>query len=436
MYVPLVETSSLEPQTLTEFITVFDTDWKERGLEEDWYKLRSTLKKEVGFSMKAQMDNLKRTDPENVAKWKTETSYMISGYALEYLSNNVIYPCKYRKSPENPDQMGDPQYGYTDIVDFISEKERGGSVKDAARKAKAFFDTDETPLGSLFVYLSPEGPTGLTTDKGEAITYPDSHAFVMVKTGSGKDFEVVNYTIKTDFDLKECRQVLFRLTGVLLPENASLEDYGRTLSTIKPGERLDIESPSDVLTILHDVRKGPFLYKEKPWDEAYGELENADSLYDFNGQVMKIKKEFEGFCDENPYLTKETYQKALAATIIRIADEMLPEDKESDSSMNVITNGTSDEKKNYGRVVKQMTQIAGCAGGGDDNAAQTDISITSVNTLGGKRAGVIEGGDCPEIKCPDCGWKPNSFELKEMENGTLKSCPGEKDGEPCGYSPG
>jgi hypothetical protein len=166
MYVPLVETSSLEPQTLTEFITVFDTDWKERGLEEDWYKLRSTLKKEVGFSMKAQMDNLKRTDPENVAKWKTETSYMISGYALEYLSNNVIYPCKYRKSPENPDQMGDPQYGYTDIVDFISEKERGGSVKDAARKAKAFFDTDETPLGSLFVYLSPEGPTGLTTDKG------------------------------------------------------------------------------------------------------------------------------------------------------------------------------------------------------------------------------------------------------------------------------
>ena len=31
--------------------------------------------------------------------------------------------------------------------------------------------------------------------------------------------------------------------------------------------------------------------------------------------------------------------------------------------------------------------------------------------------------DCYRIKCKNCGWEPDEFELNKVQNGSLTSCP-------------
>lgn len=41
-----------------------------------------------------------------------------------------------------------------------------------------------------------------------------------------------------------------------------------------------------------------------------------------------------------------------------------------------------------------------------------------------------------QIKCPECGWEPNSQQLQAMEEGRLTCCPGQHpDGKPCKWDP-
>lgn len=413
--------------SLEEHIRYFDRNWQSEGLPTEWYKLGEN----VGFSMKSQMTRLKDTSAESLAPWKQESSYLISGFTLEYLSKHVVYPCKYERNPNDPTKIGDPAYGYTDMVEIISEKERKGSVKQAVREAKAYLEN--APVGAIVVMTSPFGDTGLQTDDHEAIEYPDSYFFLLHKDGEGKDFHITNYTIKTDFTYAECREVIYQLTGKLLDPTAPLEEYVTAIAKINPEEHEKIKSINDAVKILESVRKTPYIYKNVPFANVYNEIAQGEELYQFSQETQRLKRAFKGFCDRAGY-DKLMYQKALAATILLVSEhELRDPHMYKPNVMTVYQHDSSNisyyPRKTFGNVLQEVSERPGCAGGGK--------KVTSVSTMGGDRGALVRDSDilsdsdepftCPSCKqtadgpvgntCPNCGLTKEKYVEDAQEAG-------------------
>ncbi|MDE2589623.1 MAG: hypothetical protein KGL95_08165, partial [Patescibacteria group bacterium] len=204
-----------EPHTLTEYMEDFSTHYQHHGLPRDWYKFKG-----IGFSMKSQMGLLESEyDKTAVQKWTQQTSRDILGFCLEYLSRGLVFAYQYNvhRTADGKKELVDPLYGNKRMIDMVDRQERGGAVTEALAKAEQFFLDPSTPDGSMFVMPSPAGPSGLTTDRGEAITYPDSFWFVITKHGDS----FPGITIKTDFTHEEYRKAIKVLTGQEIPEHAS-----------------------------------------------------------------------------------------------------------------------------------------------------------------------------------------------------------------------
>lgn len=388
---------------LSLFIDYFDTNWGKEGLPKDWFN----LKKKVGFSMNSQMALLENTDRGSVTEWSEKTIQDIKGFALEYLSTHLVYPCRYEKDPENPGRLINPQYGMADMVETVSEKERNGSVFDTLSKMKAFFLSDDTPDGSIAVMTSPKGPSGLTTDDGQPINYPDSYFFIMQKNGD----VVTNFTIKTDFHLHECREALYRLTGIELSASAGIEEYVRAIARFRPGEENDIQSVSDVVRVLQTVRKdqgSDLAFKTTEWEEVYADLKQEDKLYNFNSDTNRLLEEFEAYCTSESR-TESELRKALAATILRIS-KLLLSDQPNQIERRVLQDMEPltyyrvigpPRMNTYGAVLDEVARRPGCAGGGDSIYSPAAVAVDSITP----RLGIIGDEDqygSLTFRCPEC----------------------------------
>lgn len=360
--------------SLGEFIQHFDQQWQKEGLPRDWYN----LSKKEGFSMQTQMHLLQELNPAAVAKWSQQTKQDILGFALEYLSNKVVYPYKYYLDSQTG-RLEDKKYGNKDIVETTSEKERNGSVKQSLQHIKQFFLADQTPDGSMIVMPSPAGPSGLTTDDGKPIDYPDTHWFVMRKENGW----VNGFTIKTDFSLRESREVIRILTGKELDANAPIEEYVNAVAYITPTAEKPVRKITEIVDILKTVRQDERVFKNKQFTEVYADMQQGEALYSFNDKTQAMIKEFEEYVSAG-IITKETMQKALAATILRISKLFLVDKKQEarqyQQRSKAILYEPYQPEMTYGAVLRQVAAIPGCAGGG---------SITAVPGVVA-RVGVVE----------------------------------------------
>lgn len=368
----------------------FDTNWEEEGLPHDWEELKSEQSnKRVGFVMDQQMNLLKDAkDKDDLSDWVTKTTRDLEGFKLEFLSDNVVYPRKYVRSPSNPKQLEDPLYGkakdgtnYAKVTEMVSADERNGSVKDSIEKVQEFFS--DAPDDSLAVMASPLGPTGFKTKDGLAIDYPDSYFFIMQKNGD----EVMNYTVKTDFKLQQCREVVAKLTGKELPENASLEHYVRSLALIKPGQHEQVRTVDDVISLLENVQPDhAFVDKQNKkvsgWDDVRDQTKRGEELYNFDQKTSAVLSDFREYAEEGVH-TKEDLQKAIAATILRLGELFF--DQSSASKKEIMLQPDTwyavQSKQLFGAVLEQTAERRGCSGGGGGQ-------VFTINTAGGVRSGV------------------------------------------------
>ncbi len=378
--------------SLSAFIDYFDHEWFASGLPRDWF----LLKRKVGFSMNSQMGLLENTEHESVEKWVTQTEKDIRGFALEYLSTHLVYPCKYVKDSDDPTRLIDPKYGGKDMLDMVSDEERNGSVKESLGKIKTFHLSDNTPDNSIAVMTSPMGASGLTTDDGNEINYPDSYFFIMQKNGD----TVTNFTVKTDFNLRECREALFRLTGSMLPVSATIEDYVRAVATFKPGEESRVQSVSDVVRVLEDIRsKGgsAYAFQNVRWQNVYEDIKQEDNLYKFNEKTNQMLEDFKEYCMIGNRTDWEL-QKALAATILRISKLLLSEDMMAKHEGNItdmepgkIYRALPLNPLSFGMILDELASRPGCAGGG------MPMMVNSISP----RLGIV-GFENANSKCKEC----------------------------------
>ena len=92
--------------SLAEYVQFFDEQCADEGLPRDWYN----LKKKVGFSMNSQRNLLESTEPKAINSWLQRTEQDLKGFALEYLSQHLVYPCSYQKDISDPTRLVDQHY--------------------------------------------------------------------------------------------------------------------------------------------------------------------------------------------------------------------------------------------------------------------------------------------------------------------------------------
>jgi hypothetical protein len=423
-----------EPDSgLGTFILDFDTNYKEHSLPRDWHNLRFHGK-DIGFSILKQMDLLENAyDSQAKEKWIEKTRMDLVGFKLEYLTNHLVYPAKYTISETDPTRLESKDYGNVAIEDTISEDERGGWVKDSARRMKEFLLDEDTPDGAMAVMSSPLGPTGLYTDSGKAIIYPDSYFFIMQRKGD----TVTNYTVKTDFTLNESRKAVTELTGNDLPIDARVEDFVRTVAFLQPGEK-DVRSVNDVIRVLETVRPerafrgktkvaGVEVESDISWDKVYKDIHDADRLYEFDTETNQIIDEFTEYAAQDG-LTEEELQKGIAATILRMSLKYDQEERDTHKEVLMKRGVWSpiSREATYGGAMDAVASKPGCAGGGGGSSSGGGGGggaggATGVATIGGFRSGRISNevgmDDLGSLKfdCPHCG------EENTRLSGTIKS---------------
>ncbi len=397
------EVIKVQPKTLKEYVAFFDKEM--RSSELPWY----TLDNKVGFSMKSQMQLLDMKDTSSVDRWAVQTKQDLLGFCLEYLSDKLVYPYKYEEVtlPNGEASLRDTKYG-KDILETTSAKERNGSVLDALKEVKTFFvreagDT-EKPSGkaeqSIAVMCSPLGPSGLETDNGESIHYPDSYWFIFERKGK----EIRGVTIRTDFTITECREALRMLTGKVLPEGSLLEDYARALTCI-PGEKQ--KTAFDIVDTLRQARahvteNTKTVFGDKKWDEVISDMKQGQSLYEFNDKTKDVIKEFEEYVTTNQ-LSQLDIQKALAATFLRLSKLFILSEEDQES---LTENGELFEE-----ILTRVASIPGCAGGGG--------GVTAVESAGGIRLGMLQE---KTLKCKECPLCKEKDIVATISNGKI-TCP-------------
>jgi hypothetical protein len=365
-----------ENADLGQWVSYFDTSHQKEGLSSDWHNLHTKEGKAIGFSMKGQMALLEdASDKKAVYGWAQKTKQDLLGFKLEYLSDHLVYPCKYEW---NGGRLENKDYGNKDIEETVSAQERNGSVKKALKDMKEFFRT--APDGAIAVMTSPKGDSGLATDAGEMIAYPDSYFFMMQKNGD----KVINYTLKTDFTVHECREAIERMTGEKPSLTATMEDYTKTIAKIKPGEK-NVQDVSDVVKLLkgergyaHENIKG----EKTGWGEVYADIKQGEKLYNFNKKTQQAIDSFEAYCRGGSH-TKEELQKAVAATILRMS-KLFYEDEEAkqkvmraNSSYHPVSANSS-----FGDIMGAVAERPGCAGGGGNSGRSILIGSAGGDVVG------------------------------------------------------
>ncbi|HUQ84750.1 MAG TPA: hypothetical protein VM077_00355 [Candidatus Limnocylindrales bacterium] len=385
----------------------FDTHYRKEGLNSNWSELTTPDKKHVGFVMKNQMALLENVrDIKSVRNWATKTRRDLEGFKHEFLSDSNVYPRLYVVNPDDPTRLEEPLYGKTkdgrspDMTEITTDEERNGSVKKSLTQIKEFLLN--SPEGSIAVMASPVGPTGFKDQDGRGIDYIDSYFFVMVKQNDS----VMNYTVKTDFNLPQCREAVLKLTGKQIEKGAPLEEYVEAVATIKPGDNENINSVFDVIRVLEDIQP-EHAFKDKKgnqqtrsWRNVYDDVVKGEELYNFESKTQAVIREFEEYANEGGH-TKDDLQKAIAVAILRMSDQFFGS-KDAIGSEKILEKGVwhNLKDKNYasfGERLEEASKIRGCSGGGGG------ISFMSILNPG-RRVGGGGGGSKEGFNCPECGY--------------------------------
>lgn len=442
---------------LSGIINHIDYNWRDEGLTQDWY----TLGNKIGFSMKKQMELLPNLENQSLILWTDRTEQDMAGFWLEYLTSDInIYPYRYIKEEKENYRIQLTNLRYQkDITEIASPEERGGSVVETLNDIKRFFTNPQTIDGSMAIMLSPLGPTGLKTDDEKPIDYPDSYVFLFEKKGD----KVEGFTIQTDFTKQECREVIRRVTGVLLPENAREDEYIRTTSFLIPlFNQAKIQTNLDIVNLLQDVRRdfswnSEYAYKNISWEKVKQDIIRADELYSLDIESDKVVLEWKSFMSEKHFIQESDdyseqnmrllIQKALAATILKLSKISLGRSfvqHRSQELQSIISLNKSEPVAVYSRSISLYDDFSfgdaqryvesqpGCAGGGTSNNSPMELlTIESIVP----RLGIVKGDfnnandSCPSIKCKNCGWQASDSEAKAIQEKRRHTCPA------CGWKP-
>jgi hypothetical protein len=389
--------------TLTDQLNYSDVS------KEQWHELSG-----CGFSINSQIRMMKQlyyqdaefgsSTQESLQAWVKESNLDIKGFIFEYLQRGLVLPNPVDFKEINGEVRVAGKNSERPLLESISSQERFGTVKNTFREMEKVLQNAKP--GSMVVMTSPDGWSGLKNDEGEDIIFSDSQTIAMRKNEQGK---LESFTFVTDMNFDQ-NKALLQNFGVGEDKFISSWDQQQRLADItSKAVFLDGNDKNnqfeDVVDALKKAKNSPFARGGQHFDVMYGRLKDKDSLTTLSEDAEALISDFENFVlGLPPKLRSEHFEmvgEKLAKTILQLSS-LIRGGKSLDQVKNM---GDGD----YSQEHKRVAVIPGCAGGG-----------YSSTPFGGRRT---EGGECVEIQCRYCKWKPNSEQLKQIETRTLDRCP-------------
>jgi|GEM_PF-4336645 len=411
-----LEKDKVEPSGLIQQMEHLSHNWQQEGLPQNWADLPH-----VGFLINTQIGFLNSTTweglnpQERIDRWTETTEFSLRGWVQEYLKEGLVFLGQL--SIEEVDgelDLVDSRHGAKrKLSDTISKKERNGAVWNAHVNLVRPFLLDALD-GSIAVIASPAGSSGIRDERGEMIDYVDSHYDILQKKGN----DIFEYTIRTDFKNSEHREALKRLRRyagqpeIVLNDESPVESYIESVALFD-SSTMPFEV-SDVVNVLRDTRfdvSGGSLYafKNRMWRDVYKDIAKGEELWHYDVTSDTYIKEFAAFAKTEPW-NAQKLKEALATTILRLTRYVLKEErvKKEGEHVRLMVDG------DYGEVLEQAAQAAGCAGGGRKKAESSSEAGLGEKTL--------------NCKCPFCGEQIDAI----IANGKI-TCPREECGRSAPY---
>lgn len=366
---------------------------KERSInvsQNEWWLLPGT-----GFDIRGQVNKLIRSG--DIEQFLKDTQEDIKHFCLEYPLQRLVFPIFLDISKKDgQDKLTTPRYGNQVYTDIISEQERAGSVKQSVASIENFLlDAEE---GSMAVFISPPGWSGLNNRQGGEIVFLDNQTYIFKKTKNG----VEGRTIRTDLSLEESEEFLERLESLNVDPQTFQTKEDRIVNVVSSpaffsGGENTFEAVAD---LIKKVKRSNFAYKNRGFDEIYHDLSLGDKLIDQNSQINQFVEpllaQFRAFVlREGKVLTEvslDRIEAELGKTILRIHEALKIGNPKKEAVERLVY--ISDDRLR--RAHTELMLMPGCNGGGG-------LVKTS---LGVREATLVYGSDeygSLAFACPACG---------------------------------
>lgn len=435
-------------------------NWQQQGLPADWMEMHGT-----GFWMKPAMDSLPQNFTlANAKNWAEIQQGDVQGYTLEYIAKKGVFPILYTLNKEGTDSvLRAPMYDNKKLLDVIDPRERDGALVEALKKMQDFFTNTKTPDNSLVIITSPMGPSGLPDPKtGKEIKFPDCQTYCLQKKGN----QIVGMTLRLSSSHKEDREFIQQVSGVVIPENAPLSDYVRTVACLYPSES-SVQDFYDIVALRKEINgtNNAFIDEKNDivvsWEEVTKDVKKVyeNQLWDFPGKTEKYFQDYKDFVsllaregEKYPFASTERWfirkllQEGLAATFYEIAQYLQTEKKKEQlrRSGDITALSHIADRVTLGSTFKAMLAAGGCSSSGDGNSLTELLTNKSgfvqsersqLVTSAAPRFGTVswnalgpDGKGPIKFNCDSCG-KEHTRPL----GGYVKKCKGgcEKEFEPC-----
>lgn len=366
---------------------------KERSInvsKKEWWLLPGT-----GFDVRGQVNKLIRTG--DIEGFIADTEEDIKHFVIEYPLQRLVFPIFLSiEKRGGQDRLTTPRYGNQVYEDIISEQERSGSVKRSIQDIESFLV--DAPVGSMALFVSPPGWSGLDNRQGGEIVFLDNQTYVYKKSKDG----IQGRTIRTDLSLEESEEFLERLESLTVdPKNLQTTEARIVNVVSSPAFFRGGENAFEaVVDLIKKVKRGSFAYKGRQFEEIYHDLFLGDKLLDQNKEINQFVKplfaQFKSFVlRQGRILTDQVLDRIeteLGKTVLRIHEALKIGNPQKEAVERLVY--ASDEQLR--RSHTDLMLLPGCNGGGG-------LVKTS---LGVREATIVYGSDQfgpLAFACPACG---------------------------------
>ncbi len=151
------------------------------------------------------------------------------------------------------------KYGNRRLVDVVNSKEREGAYKRAVEQLddKLGFAQE----GTIFLYTSPAGWTGITDERGNELTLPESQTYLFQIKGN----QIYSVTMRTSMTLLHHLALLEQLGEKIAEEDETVLIKRICSTVVNITDRKQSTELSDVLSLINKV-----MNSENIWYDQYG----------------------------------------------------------------------------------------------------------------------------------------------------------------------
>jgi len=263
------------------------------------------------------------------------------------------------------------------LISATTPKERNGAVSRSTQAVDSFLPFASP--GSIALFTSPPGWTGLEDREGNMIEHTDTQTYVLKKIDERR-YEAI--TIRTDMNIDENIRLL---DSFGIPRSrfdrlwSDEEKVSRIVGTVV--YLLPEEGPrrvEEIVERIQQAKESDIAYKNAPFERIYRNLQRREEFLAIDTVTESLAKRFTQYILERAGEgdgyedIRQDIERAVGMTVLALMQAIKGEEAAEEKGDHAWINVSAKDRiaffryadHQYRQLLHQMQQLPGCAGGG------------------------------------------------------------------------